>query len=273
MAALAKPIQRVILMGAMAAALTGCRKDDSAAESPASALPDVADQQSAHVLRQQGEDERAARVTAADPMTIAANAYQGGNPAAARDLGGLYNLCGGIEIRAFKGARLPAEWHPYEQACARLAPSLSRARTLEVKPFDHPDSQRVTALSALPADEPAREQGLEEVMRTSSIPEFRMEAAFSLLDGNRLREWGEDVLPPHNLDNGLALQMDAALLYGCRVGVDCSSDAFFTLGECAQTLTCTPGTSLQRVIELRRSPLEMQILRKVVDQLVRTGDG
>jgi hypothetical protein len=209
----------------------------------------------------------ASKVRAADPIVLARAGNT--NPAAARDLSGLYNLCGGIERRVSKAVALPAEWRPYQQACARLAPSMQDALAIGSKPFDHPDARRVAALSALPEDDPVREQGLAAVMRTSSIPEFRMDAAFSMLDGKRLREWGGDVLPSPNVDNTMVLQVDATLLYGCRVGMDCSPDAFFSLGECAQTLTCTPGASLQRVIELRRSPAEMQVLKAVVDQLVR----
>ena len=253
--------------GSLAICLAACANDDGVAPAQSSAMHKL----SPH--RSDGQNDLAplsglaSKVRAADPVVLARAGNT--NPTAARDLSGLHNLCGGIEIRVSKGGALPAEWRPYEQACVQLAPSIQNSLVVEVRPSDHPDSRRLAALSALPEDDPEREQGLESVMRTSTIPEFRMEAAFSMLDGKRLREWGGDVLPSPNLDNANVLQTDAMLLYGCRMGTDCSPDAFFSLGECAQTLTCTPGASLQRVIELRRSPAEMQVLNNVVDRLVQ----
>lgn len=263
------------LMVVLCICASACSKTDSAPEVRNPATIDVSMHPKASPQHASRDDAVAARVREADPIELATAAWRNNDPVAARNLGGLLALCGGLELRKHRkaaGSPLPREWQPYDQACTKLAPTLQRSLAVEVRPFDHPDARRIAALEELAEDDPMREQGLAEVLRTSSIPEFRMDAAFNMLDGKRLREWGGDVLPSPNMDNTLALQMDASLLYGCRVGTDCSPGAFFTLGECAQTLTCTPGNSLERVIELRRSPLEMRIIRSVVDRLMQIGD-
>lgn len=257
------------LTGLLGVSVVACSKDDIAAESGSITPSGMAPQQTGKEQQSLGTHAGITRVMAADPVALAHAAQT--DPVAARDWGGLHALCAGVELRSARGSSLPAAWRAYEQACARLAPSLQSARAVEVKPFDHPDVRRLAALEALPEEDPMREQGLAEVMRTSSVAAFRTDAAMSLLTSKRLREWGGEVLPPLLVDNTLALQIDASLLYGCKIGLDCAPYSFSSLGECALTSPCSPGTPLQQVIELRHSPQELHLLRNVVDRLVEIG--
>lgn len=185
------------------------------------------------------------------------------DPSAARQLHGLFMLCEGLSSR---GTSTP-EWERYKRMCDRSTSARSqlvRATT----GGQSADWTRLAALSELPEDDETREEGLKQLLRTSRDIELRMSVAAAYATSSHLKDWAESASPSSLHSYPVGLQIDAALLYGCQIGLDCSPSALFTLGECSVTQPCRPGANLQEVVEIRRSPQEMQLIQTAVARLV-----
>ena len=210
----------------------------------------------------------ALRVRTVDPVALATAAPL--DMKAARDLGGVLNLCEGISSMRAKSAALPVEWRELAQSCTQLEGSLQRARAVELRPPAHPDMQVLAHLASLEDDDPLRERGLIELLRGSESIDVRMGAALSFLTEPRLAEWSAgEVLPVERLSEA---QVAISQLYGCRIGLDCSGGNLTSLGECALTPRCQPGTPLADVVALRWSPEKMLVIKRAVDRLVQASN-
>lgn len=184
------------------------------------------------------------------------------DPTAARKLHGLYMLCEGLVKRATSPA-----WRDYKRICDQSV--AARSQLLNATTGQpSPDWLTLAALSELSDDDDARKEGLKELLRNSQDVELRVSAAAAYVTPSYLRDLAEGSVPPSLHSYPVGLQIDVSLIYGCQIGLDCSPSALATLGECAVTQPCQPGASLQQVVEIRRSPQEMNLIRLAVTDLI-----
>lgn len=207
-----------------------------------------------------------------------------GDEKAITQLGALMRSCGGVLGNQYTGERSerfehPA-WRPWRDACS-FERSLRWTNLLRAAP--PPSSPDIDAFSALPVntDDPdelaARDRVLEELLARTDDIELAASAAWLYADRSRQLAFANGELPNSLLSPGGsdALRTDVAIAFACRVGRDCSSFSQLTIAECATTAGCTPGTSMQQIMTMRRSPQELQLIDIMLGRLLelRRGGG
>lgn len=123
----------------------------------------------------------------------------------------------------------------------------------------------------LPEDSPERKALAAEVLASEQELRDLQYATALYFDAERL--WA--LTDAHDLRGGLRLgdhnfQIDASLYIGCQFSSrGCAWDSSLVLMECLVTGGCSPGMSMPQIIALRRSPLEMELLRLAAEEVAQ----
>lgn len=169
-------------------------------------------------------------------------------------------------------------WRTYHRQCAdrpwmQLREGMHDADRMPL-PDLHPD---IEAAIALPEGDPEARRLATGVL-TSSTDRAELQHAYALyFDAHRTRAMaGTDMHSGLGLDRmeQISLQTEASLYVSCRFAAQgCAWNDPGVLVECATTKGCFPGMSMEQIIALRRSPLEMELLRLVAEEVAQLRRG
>ena len=194
-------------------------------------------------------------------------------------LGALIALCS--QLSNSDSSRFQSSaWRYWTEAC-RSQDQSSWVALLRSKPaLPSPDNQ---TLASLPPDDASAEQldrrdrTIEALLASTPDAEIGAAAAYVYLDRERQLAWAQGEVPNAlQLPAGSeSLRLDASIEFACRIGRDCSPYSPYVLAECAHTAGCLPGVSMRQILQMRRSPQELQLIDTMLGRLLelRRGGG
>lgn len=199
--------------------------------------------------------------------------------AAAEDLGLFVSLCSlALDSRA-PGKLAPrfrsAEWWPWVAECDPALQPRLMASTLDLPTAHSPELERLLQIeSEHSANASLRDQLALDIIVRGVRPTEVATAAFFYFHPERLARWSDRASarsPAEAEAESVAAEgfrVDLALLLGCRAGRDCSGSSAIALFECAATDACSAGTHLEDVVAMRRSPQEMRLMEKFIEEVL-----
>lgn len=113
-----------------------------------------------------------------------------------------------------------------------------------------------------------------DLLSSSDEPELLASAAQAYFEVERVRARFEGRMPPTLAGpEHRAVLTDLALAASCLGGRGCEGNATRVVAECLATPGCRLGGSMWDVISVRRSPIELAMIRELLDEIRRRRAG
>lgn len=205
-----------------------------------------------------------------------------GDQRALGQLGALISLCArlpsGVDANPGRARFQAPLWQGWAQACQ----SRDSASWLSlIQSHASVSSSEAQTLASLPLDDASveqlerRDRILEELLARTEDAEIGAAAAYVYLDRERQLAWAQGEIPNalQSAEGSESFRLDASIEFACRMGRDCSPHSPYVLAECAHTAGCLPGVTMRQILEMRRSPQELQLIDTLLGRLLELRGG
>lgn len=205
-----------------------------------------------------------------------------GDQRALGQLGALISLCArltsGVDSNAVRERFRASVWQGWAEACQSTD---STAWLALLKSQASVTSSEAQTLASLPLDDASveqlerRDRILEELLARTEDAEIGAAAAYVYLDRERQLAWAQGEIPNalQSTEGSESFRLDASIEFACRMGRDCSPHSPYVLAECAHTAGCVPGVTMRQILEMRRSPQELQLIDTLLGRLLALRGG
>lgn len=244
------------------------------------------DHQGARDVKLEASDGRAAAETTGYPYARGSTGFNPldlltaaqSDPRASEDLAFYIRFCSRFIVVAAEGKPDDRYKHP---AWARLLAGCDQQTftelTASLATVAKPESEEWQAFMQAVDLPPTlknlaeRDRAVSAILETSQDPELIGNAAVAYFDRDRIHAWAGSRVPATLAQGDVSYFVaDLAQTIACRSGRDCSPFALGTLHECASMAACRPGTSLEQIIRLRRSPQEMALIDEFAGRILKS---